>query len=194
MSVPPIFPPRFILPKSTSFFSFAHKKDFYRYNIRKIRWKRGNPLGIDVRCEKSKVEAEDIFFSDRFAIFAKKSRNVAFFTIFEDVLGIFPTSFLTFLSTTSPRWCWLIQGGGQFYYCLLLYCSSAGKGLTRDSALSGLPASNNLVPTNRNVVGARPSVDFATHGFAEVAAVGGIIQHQLAMVENNATDMMKDRQ
>ena len=103
----PLFSPGFILPKSTSFFSFAHKRDFYRHNIRKIRWKRGNPLGIDVRCEKSKVEAEDIFFSDRFAIFAKKSRNVAFFTIFEDVLGIFPTSFLTFLSTISPRCCFL---------------------------------------------------------------------------------------
>ena len=33
----------------------------------------------------------------------------------------------------------------NYYYYLLLYCSSAGKGLTRDSALSGLPASNNLV-------------------------------------------------
>ena len=58
----------------------------------------------------------------------------------------------------------------NYYYYLLLYCSSAGKGLTRDSALSGLPASNNLVPTNMQCCGARPSVDFATHGFAEVAA------------------------
>ena len=63
--------------------------------------------------------------------------------------------------------------GVKLLYCPLLYCSSAGKGLTRDSALSGLPASNNLVPSKiLKVVGARPSVDFATHGFAEVAARG----------------------
>ena len=36
----------------------------------------------------------------------------------------------------------------DYYYYLLLYCSSAGMGLTRDSALSGLPASNNLVLAN----------------------------------------------
>ena len=58
---------------------------------------------------------------------------------------------------------------------LLLYCSSAGMGLTRDSDLQVLPASNNLVPTNMKLCGLDLRSDLAFHGFAAVGLQGTTI-------------------
>ena len=53
---------------------------------------------------------------------------------------------------------------GVNYYIVSYYCSRAGVGLTRDSD----PVSN---PYYERLWSARPSFDFASHGFAEVTCL-----------------------
>ena len=66
----------------------------------------------------------------------------------------------------------IIVLGVKLLYCPLLYCSSAGKGLTRDSDLRSSLRATTWCLLIYKLWSARPSVDFATHGFAKVAARG----------------------